>query len=268
MRTSHRRRRARALRGHWPSYRLLLPVVGVAVGLAAASCGTDEAAADSRRLTVFAASSLTETFTELESAFEANHPGVDVVISFGSSGTFAQQLAAGAPADVVATADQASMRAVAAAKLLAGDPVPFASNTLTIATPADNPADVDALRDLGSADFVMCDPSAPCGAAAQRILSRLPTEPQPRSLEPDVKSVLAKVTLGEADAGLVYVTDARAAGDAVDTVDIPAATNVVNAYYIAAIKGAPSGDVAADWISLVNSQAGQRVFRAAGFGLP
>lgn len=238
------------------------------MGLAAASCSGEEGAADNRRLTVFAASSLTETFTELESAFEADHPGVDVVISFGSSSTLTQQIAAGAPADVVATADDTSMQVVADAQLLAADPVPFASNTMAVATPPGNPADVDSLSDLGSVDFVMCDPSAPCGTAAQRILSRLATEPQPRSLEPDVKSVLAKVTLGEVDAGIVYVTDARAAGDGVDTVAIPAELNVVNAYYIAAVKGSPSPDVAADWISLVNSQAGQRVFAAAGFGPP
>ncbi len=269
MSTSQRLRRQSTGSRQRTPYRLLLPIVGVAMGLAAASCGGDEGTADNRRLTVFAAASLTETFTELESAFEADHPGVDVVISFGSSSTLTQQIAAGAPADVVATADDTSMQVVADAQLLAADPVPFASNTMAVATPPGNPADVDSLSDLGSVDFVMCDPSAPCGTAAQRILSRLATtEPKPRSLEPDVNSVLAKVTLGEVDAGIVYVTDARAAGDDVDTVAIPAELNVVNAYYIAAVKGAPSPDVAADWISLVNSQAGQRMFQAAGFGPP
>ncbi len=262
-----RQRRTPAVSRQRSSYRLLLTVVGLAVGLTSVSC-SGGAATDNSQLTVFAASSLTETFTELESAFEADHPGVDVVISFGSSGTLTEQITAGAPADVVATADDTSMGVVADAHLLTAEPVPFASNTMVIATPPGNPANVDALSDLASVDFVMCDPSAPCGAAAERILARLPTRPQPRSLEPDVKSVLTKVALDEVDAGLVYVTDAIAAGDAVDTVAIPADVNVINAYYIATVKDSPSPDVAADWISLVNSQAGQRVFGAAGFGPP
>lgn len=262
-----RQRRPPAVSRQRSSYRLLLTVIGLAVGLTSVSC-SGEAATDNSQLTVFAASSLTETFTELESAFEADHPGVDVVISFGSSGTLTEQITAGAPADVVATADDTSMGVVADAQLLAGDPLPFASNTMVIATPPNNPAGVESVADLASVDFVMCDPSAPCGAAAERILSRLPTAPQPRSLEPDVKSVLTKVTLDEVDAGLVYVTDAIAAGDAVDTVAIPADVNVINAYYIATVKDAPSPDLAADWISLVNSQAGQSVLEEAGFGPP
>lgn len=250
-----------------PSRRACLAVVSAAVALSSVSCGGNQDSADTK-LTVFAASSLTETFTELASAYEHDHPGVDVVLSFGSSGTLTEQIAAGAPADVVATADATSMRVVANANLLAAPPTPFASNTMTIATPPGNPAKVDSIADLASVDFIMCDPSAPCGAAAQRILSQLPSLAQPRSLEPDVKSVLAKVTLGEVDAGLVYVTDAIAAKDTVDTVNIPADLNVVNTYYIAAVKGSPSADVAATWIGLVDSSVGQQVFTAAGFGAP
>ncbi len=259
--------------GHEPFRRNAgkLRTVAVALAFAAVLAGCSSASDTSSsdtKVTVFAASSLTETFTELEPTFERDHPGVDVVLSFGSSSTLTEQIAAGAPADVIATADADSMRVVADAELLAAQPVPFASNTMAIATPPGNPAGVQSLNDLASVDFVMCDPSAPCGAAAQQILSELPTTPQPRSLEADVKSVLAKVALGEADAGLVYITDTIAAGDAVDTVQIPAQLNVVNAYYIAAVKGSPSSDAAADWISLVNSQAGQDVLEAAGFGRP
>lgn len=242
----------------------VLPALAVGGG-----CSTNGGASSGdTQLTVFAASSLTETFTTLEAAFQKDHPSVDVVLSFGSSSTLTEQIAAGAPADLVATADAASMRVVADAQLLVDDPRPFASNTLTIATPPDNPGGVESLSDLARVDFVVCDPSAPCGAAAQQVLSELPRAPQPRSLEVDVKAVLAKVTLGEVDAGLVYVTDALAAGEDVDAIDIPANLNVVNAYYIAAVKGSPAPETAADWISLVTSQAGQDVMATAGFGPP
>jgi molybdate transport system substrate-binding protein len=240
----------------------------VALVAAVPACVSSTSSADNAKVTIFAASSLTEAFTDLTPAFEADHPGVDVVLSFGSSSTLAEQVSAGAPADLVATADAPSMQAVADAHLLATRPAPFASNTMAIATPPGNPASVGSVRDLAEVDFVMCDPSAPCGAAAQQILSRLPVAAEPRSLEADVKSVVAKVTLGEADAGLVYVTDTIAAGNAVDAVTIPPSSNVVSAYYIGAIKGSPSPESAADWISLVNSPTGQDVLRAAGFGQP
>ena len=250
--------------------RLSRGAVGFAAALVAAlpGCDSGTSSADNSRVTIFAASSLTEAFTRLTPEYEADHPGVDVALSFGSSSTLAEQITAGAPADVVATADSTSMQPVADAHLLAARPEPFASNTMAIATPPGNPASVASVRDLAEVDFVMCDPSAPCGAAAQQILSRLPVAPEPRSLEADVKSVLAKVTLGEADAGLVYVTDTIAAGEAVDVVTIPPRSNVVSAYYIAAIKGSPSPESAADWISLVSSPAGKKVLRAAGFGNP
>ena len=248
--------------------------VGLAVTLALAlvmavpGCASTDSSATDSKLTIFAASSLTEAFTRLTPEFEADHPDVEVVLSFGSSSTLAEQISAGAPADLVSTADATSMQAVADAHLVAAKPEPFATNTMAIATPPGNPAHVGSVRDLAGVDFVMCDPSAPCGAAAQHILSRLPVSAEPRSLEADVKSVLAKVTLGEADAGLVYVTDTIAAGDAVDAVTIPPSLNVVSDYYIAAIEGSRSSENAADWISLVTSPAGQDVLRAAGFGKP
>jgi len=253
------RRRSRAVAA-------LLALIAV---LVTASCGSGNSA-DGRhtRLVVLAASSLTDTFTALEAAFEKDHPTVDVVISFGSSTTLAEQVVNGAPGDVIATADDTSMRLVADKHLLEHDPVPFASNTMIIATPAGNPAAVHSASDLAGVDFVMCDPSAPCGAAAQQVLDKAEVAAQPRSLEADARSVLSKVTLGEADAGLVYVTDALAAGDAVSTVPIARSDNAVNAYYIAAVKDSPVSAVANQWLSLVTSQAGQRLLRSAGFGPP
>lgn len=230
-------------------------------------CGADDSE-PTTTLTVFAASSLTETFTSLEAAFEDARPDVEVVVSYGSSSTLAAQIDQGAPADLIATADESSMGMVFAAGLLAAEPRPFASNTLVIVTPPDNPADIDSLDDLRDSDYLVCDPAAPCGAASRRILERSGVTAEPRSLEPDVKSVLTRVALGEADAGLVYVTDAQAAGDDVGSVQIPAEANVVIPYYIAPVKNSANAELAEAWISLVGSEAGRRVFEDAGFGPP
>lgn len=220
------------------------------------------------KLTIFAASSLTESFGQLERAYEKDHSGVDVVISYGSSTQLADQVAQGAPADVIATADADSVSKVEDAGLLEAAPKQFTSNTLSIVTPADNPADVTSIDDLNGVDFVACDPAAPCGAAAEELLSKAGVTNDPVSLEADVKSVLSKVTLGEADAGIVYVTDAIAAKNKVTAVDIPPELNVVNPYFVAAVKDSAEPQLAADWIALVLSQAGQGVLADAGFGVP
>lgn len=245
-------------------------LLAAVLAVTATACGSGNSSDSSghTKVVVLAASSLTDTFTTLATAFEKDHPGVKVVTSFGSSTTLAEQVVNGAPADVIATADETSMHIVADKHLLGRDPVPFASNTMIIATPPTNPGQVRSLRDLAGVDFVMCDPSAPCGAAAQKVLAKAGVTAKPRSLEADARSVLSKVTLKEADAGLVYVTDAKAAGDSVHTVAIPPADNTVNAYYIAPIKGSKTGATANQWVSLVTSQAGQRVLRSDGFGAP
>lgn len=242
--------------------------VVLAVAPTACSPATSQEFATSQRITIFAAASLTEAFGELEAAYENDHPDVDVVISFGSSTALAEQLDAGAPADVIATADEKSMDLVADAGLLDSQPVPFATNTLALVTPPDDPADVSGLDDLDRAVFVACDPSAPCGAAAEKVLSASGVSAEPASYEADVKAVLTKVALGEADAGLVYVTDAQAAGDRVRSLEIPSRDNVVNPYLIGAVEGSPQAAAAADWIELVTSPTGQRVLREAGFGIP
>ncbi len=223
---------------------------------------------DSRtKLTVFAASSLTEVFGRLEQTYEDRHPGVDVVISYGSSSTLADQIAQGAPADVIATADEQSLSSLARAEALVAAPQRFATNTLAVVTPPDNPAEITGIADLTGTDFVICDPSAPCGAGAEEVLRHSGVTADPKSLEPDVKSVLAKVTLGEADAGIVYVTDAQAAGDDVVAVAIDAEHNVINSYFVAAVRDTSGADDAAAWIALLTSRAGRSVLTDAGFGV-
>lgn len=229
------------------------------------ACSDDD---EKTKLTIFAASSLTATFTTLEGQFEDDHPDVDVVVSFGSSTTLAQQITAGAPADVIATADETSMSVVSDADQLAGAPTPFATNSLIIAVPPGNPGDVSGVESLQTSDFVMCAASAPCGAAGAAMLLNAGVAAQPRSFEPDVASVLTKVELGEADAGIVYVTDAISAGDKVSTAPIAASVNVVNTYVVAAVAGAPQAELAAAWVTLVTSAAGQRVLADAGFHGP
>lgn len=250
-------RRPAQLLGLAAAVSLLLP------GLAA--CNND---GGKTKLTVFAAASLTESFTSLASAFEKDNTDVDVVLSFGSSTDLAEQVNSGSPADVLATADDKSMGVAADEGNIDGDPTQFATNTLVVVTPADNPGNVKSIDDLTDTDFVVCDPSVPCGGAAATILDDAGVTADPVSLEEDVKSVLDKVEQGEADAGLVYVTDANAAGDKVATVDIPADQNVVNPYFIGVVADTDGSDLAQRWLDLVNSEAGQGVLQDAGFGAP
>lgn len=221
-------------------------------------------------LTVYAASSLTAPFTELGGQFEAEHPGVTVRFSFAGSSDLVAQLQEGAPADVFASADQANMDKLTADDLAASDPVPFATNTLEIVVPADNPAGIRSLADVQSTDvqLVVCAPEVPCGAAAQRLAERAGVTLTPVSEEQKVTDVLAKVSSGEADAGLVYVTDVRAAGDAVRGIAVPEADSVVNVYPIAPVTTAVDPTLAQEFVDLVVSDAGQRVLSRAGFGPP
>jgi molybdate transport system substrate-binding protein len=221
-------------------------------------------------VTVLAAASLTETFTELARTFEAQHRHARVRLAFDSSATLAEQVAQGAPADVLATADQRTMRSAADAGALAGDPAVFATNRLVLVVPADNPAGIHDLTDIDApeVDYVTCVPSAPCGALAAAVLQQNGITAPPASEEVDVKAVLTKVTLDEADAGLVYATDAVAAGAEARTVEIPGSVRAVNRYPIAPVEGAAEPDLAGAWIRLVTSDRGAAVLGAAGFGAP
>ncbi|MCD4525558.1 molybdate ABC transporter substrate-binding protein [Nocardioides sp. cx-173] len=234
---------------------LLLPLAG---------CGGN----DDTTITVLAAASLTESFTALAEDFEAEHDGVTVRLAFDSSATLAEQAVGGAPADVIATADTTTMDR--AADALAADPVVFATNTMVLVTPADNPAGITSYADLASGEvtYVVCVATAPCGRTATTLLEATGQRAEPASLEVDVKAVLAKVTSGEADAGLVYATDAVAAGEEVRRFEIPGAQEVVTAYPIAPLEQAMDPALAQDFVALVLSDAGRRVLRDAGFGPP
>ncbi len=230
-----------------------------------AGCGGGESG-DDQRLTVLAAASLTESFGQLAKRFEDEHPGVDVVTSFDSSATIAAQVVQGAPADVVATADPRTMRTMQDADVLAGDPVVFAHNELALVVPPDNPAGIQGIEDLQNSDYVVCAPEAPCGALAAELLEKEGVTQRPRSLEVDVKAVLTKVELGEADAGLVYFSDVVAAGERVDEIPLPEGVHVATDYPMAITVDSAHPDLAQEWIDLVRSRAGQWALATDGFG--
>lgn len=232
--------------------------------------GATSTSGDGGTLTVLAASSLTESFDQLAATFEKQHPGVDVRLTYDSSATLAQQVVEGAPADVLATADTQTMRTAVDGKAISGRPRAFASNRLVLVVPADNPARITGIADVArpGVTFVMCDESAPCGALGKEVLALNHVRAKPSSLEPDVKSVLTKVTLDEADAGLVYTTDAAAAGAKVRSFPIPNTSEAVNSYLVAPVAQSRSPDLARAWVDLVTSSEGQQVLRSHGFGQP
>ena len=242
--------------------------LGAALALAMplAACSADPSG--STTVTVLAASSLTGTFTELADEFEAAHPGVRVRLAFGSSATLAQQALDGAPGDVLATADLLSMESAAAA--VSGERQIFATNSMVLVTPAANPAGITGIADLerDGLTFVTCVPTAPCGKVADALLADNAVTASPVSREIDVKAVLARVTSDEVDAGIVYATDARAAGTAVTTWPIPRSDDEITSYPIATLRQASRPDLAQEFLDLVLSSAGRDVLGAAGFGQP
>ena len=217
-------------------------------------------------ITVLAAASLQEPFTELGRRFEDHHPEASVRFSFDASSTLARQVEAGAPADVLATADEASMAPVTGADLVS-PPAVFARNRLAILVARGNPRRVRSLADLGRSGLavVLCAPEVPCGRLAGEVLDRAGVAVEPRSLEPNVKGVVAKVTLGEVDAGIVYATDVRAAPGKVEGVEIPPAENVLASCPVATVRAAPNPAAADRFVELVRSDEGRRVLAAAGF---
>jgi molybdate transport system substrate-binding protein len=219
-------------------------------------------------ITVLAASSLTGTFTELGKEFEAQHAGVTVKFAFDSSSTLAQQATQGAPADVLATADTTTMDSAKSAQ--ASTPQVFATNVLMLATPADNLAHVQEFSDLdkSSVKYVMCVTTAPCGKVGQALIDQDHVTGKPVSQEVDVKSVLAKLTEGEADAGLVYTTDAVAAGDQVTQIQIPGSGEQITTYPIVALEQSEHSGLAQEFVDLVTGSTGRRVLQRAGFGRP
>ena len=225
------------------------------------------AVASGGTLTVFAAASLKNTFTDIGELFQQENPGTTVTFSFAGSSDLAAQIIAGAPADVFASADTTNMTKATDGGVVAGAPVNFATNTLTIVTPPGNPAGITGFADLANPDVavVVCAPQVPCGAATEKIETATGVSLAPVSEESSVTDVLNKVTTGEADAGLVYVTDASGAGDKVTTLPFPESTSVVNTYPIATLTGAADADLAGRFIAVVTGPEGQQVLAAAGF---
>lgn len=248
----------------------------LALVLPLAACGSDDASASGNddgaaaTLTVYAAASLTATFEEIGEKFEAEHDGVQVEFSFGGSADLVTQIQEGAPVDVFASADTANMDKLVDADLAAGEPRDFATNTLEIVTPPGNPAGIKNFQDLASKDLqlVICAPEVPCGAATQTMADELGVALKPVSEEQSVTDVLAKVTSGEADAGVVYVTDVTAAGGSVHGVPFPGSSKVVNTYPIVPVAGGDHEDLAEDFVEFALGDTGQQILQAAGFGRP
>lgn len=230
---------------------------------AASACAGDP---EPEVLTVFAAASLNEVFGDIAEDFEAEHGAVEVVFSFAGSADLVSQIEAGAPADVFASANELQMERATESGAVEGDSVLFASNTLTLVTPPGNPADVTSLQDASEATLVVCAPQVPCGAATREMAEAAGVALRPVSEESSVTDVLGKVTSGQADAGLVYATDAIRAGDGVNVIDIPEAAEVVNLYPIAAVDA--DDDLSEEFVRFVASKASLDTLRAAGFGAP
>ena len=245
-----------------------LAIAALTLLLISGCSSTEQPAAN--KIIVFAAASLKKTFTELGEQFKTQNPGSSVEFSFAGSSDLVTQLTQGAPADVFASADTKNMDKAAQAGLLAGNPVNFASNTLTIAVAPGNPKKIGSFKDLTrqGLNVVVCAPQVPCGSATQKVEQVTGVTLYPVSEESAVTDVLSKVETGQADAGLVYVTDAKGAGDKVASVAFPEAAGAVNTYPIAVLKESKSQELARKFVDLVTGEAGQKVLNAAGFAKP
>ncbi|WP_369140059.1 molybdate ABC transporter substrate-binding protein [Modestobacter versicolor] len=241
--------------------------------LALAGCGSGDDGADdelSGTVTVFAAASLTDVFTDLGARLEDDHPGLAVRFNFAGSSALAAQLTQGAPADVYASADTDQMDVVTNDELVSRAPTLFATNTLEIAVPPGNPGGITDLADLAdpARTIALCAAEVPCGAATEEVFDAAGLTAAPDTLEEDVRAALTKVQLGEVDAALVYRTDVQAAGDAVEGIEFPEAADAVNGYAICTLTAAPNPAGALAFVQLVTSEAGQDALAAAGFARP
>jgi molybdate transport system substrate-binding protein len=258
----------------------LFAVIGV-TALVFAACGDDDDASSSTvdapaeettlqgDVTVFAAASLMDAFTEAGSAFESEHPDTSVEFNFGASSALREQILAGAPADVFASANTSNMDEVVDAGA-AADPENFVTNQLQIAVPAGNAAGVTGLTDFANSDLLigLCAEDVPCGDFGREALANAGVTPSVDTNEPDVRSLLTKVEAGDLDAGIVYVTDVLAAGDAVEGIDIPADENVIATYPVAALGDSGNPEVAGAFVAFVLSDEGQEILGSYGFDAP
>jgi len=241
---------------------------GAASGTGGSASDTGEAAKLSGTLTVFAAASLKSTFTKLAAEFEAANPGTKVALSFAGSSDLVTQISQGAPADVFASADVKNMAKLADAGLLDGTATNFATNVLAIAVPPANPASIASFADLArpGVRVVVCAGQVPCGAATAAVEKATGVTLNPVSEESSVTDVLGKVTSGEADAGVVYVTDVRTAGEKVKGIPFAEADQAVNTYPIATVGSSKNKELAAAFVALVTGAEGKKVLGDAGFG--
>ncbi|MDT7565240.1 MAG: molybdate transport system substrate-binding protein [Pseudonocardiales bacterium] len=246
-------------------------VAGCGGGGASQSGGpSGSAAPGAATLTVSAAASLTDVFNQLGKTFESQNPGSTVRFNYGGSSDLAQQIVNGAPADVFAAANTSTMATVSKAGLVSGDPSVFVTNVLQIAVAPGDPKGIHTFADLTKPDLkvVVCAPQVPCGSAAVQVEKATGVTLKPVSQEADVRSALSKVSTGDADAALVYVTDVKSSKGKVEGVDFPEAAKALNQYPIAVLKNAPNADLAAKFVALVRGADGQQVLKNAGFGTP
>jgi len=255
--------------------RTAIAVLTAVAAFSLAGCGNDSPAASSSgssttnlsgTINVFAAASLTGSFTQLGKDFEKAHPGVKVTFNFAGSSALAQQINQGAPADVFASASPKNMDQVTDKN----SPTTFVKNTLEIAVPVGNPGKITGLKDFADKNkkIALCAAQVPCGAAAEKVFKAAGITPQPDSLEQDVKAALTKVSLGEVDAALVYKTDVLSAKDKVEGIEFPEADKAINEYPIATLTKAQNPEGAKAFVAYVLSDQGKAVLIAAGFDAP
>jgi len=246
---------------------LIAVVVALAALGACAAGGEGGETGETGEITVFAASSLTEAFTEIGDAFSVEHPEASVTFNFAGSGDLVTQIVEGAPADVFVSADEGNMAKLSDADLAAASPVVIARNTFEIIVEPGNPKGITGVADLADPGLivVLCADTVPCGKGAATILDDAAVEVVPKSLEDKVKGVVTKVVTGEADAGIVYVTDVNATGGDAEGVEIPADVNVVNNYPMVVVADAPNSSMAQAFVDFVAGPAGQAILAKYGF---
>jgi molybdate transport system substrate-binding protein len=247
--------------------------LGITAVLVFTGCTTSDTSVDkplTGEVTVFAASSLVDAFRAVGDEMKKSDPGARLTFNFGSSSTLATQITNGAPADIFASADDVNMQKIVDAKLTDGVTTMFATNRLQIAVAAGNPKKIAALADLVRPDvvLVLAAPTVPAGRYALEALGKAGVAARPLSQEVDVRAVLNKVTLGEADAGIVYVTDVKSAAGRVTGVDIPEQHQVIARYPVAVVKGSKNAQLARRFVDYVGSPAGQTILATYGFSKP
>ncbi|MFE9631056.1 molybdate ABC transporter substrate-binding protein [Streptomyces sp. NPDC006463] len=236
------------------------PVADTSAGASAPGSATARAA----NLTVLAASSLTDVFKAAGAAYEKAHPGTKVTFSFAGSQELAAQVKQGAPADALVTADTKTMDGV---KAETGEAKVIAKNRLVIATGKGNPFKIAGLKDLADTKIkvVLAAPEVPVGRYSKEILDKQGVTVKPVSQEPNVRAVLSKVELGEADAGLVYKTDSAKSGDKVVAVEIPDEQNAVASYPAATLKQSKNAEATAAFVAWLSTPEAQKILQDAGF---